>query len=203
DTMLKMAEERRNSMGITNFQLFLLDRPVLPIKNNFFDAVLSSFAIEYSTHLDEDVKELHRVLKPGGLFVISLWQDCEERNPFQALIPKTIREVSYETSLSHDIFFKFSKDDFLEKKMLSLGFTQINHEIFEGHFSYDSVDEFWNLKKMASPAVMKDMGLLTARQGLEVQEKIEKFFVCNKSDSQKEYELPFSAHIYVYKKDFL
>lgn len=67
-----VAKKRAKYMGITNVTYVRGDATHLPFKSNTFDRVLSISTLE---HTDDDVailKEMLRVLKPGGTCVISI-----------------------------------------------------------------------------------------------------------------------------------
>ena len=56
------------------------DGKTIPFGNNHFDSVFSSEAFEHVSNLDEIIKELHRVLKPGGYILITVpfvWNEHE------------------------------------------------------------------------------------------------------------------------------
>lgn len=58
-----------NQVPKINFELGSAAR--LPFKNNSFDGIVSGFAMRNVFHfLDDVLNEMHRVLKPGGRFVI-------------------------------------------------------------------------------------------------------------------------------------
>jgi SAM-dependent methyltransferase len=65
--------------------------PALPFPDDTFDAVLNVVSVEYLTHPTEVFREVGRILKPGGLFlvvfsnrwfppkVVRVWEDASER----------------------------------------------------------------------------------------------------------------------------
>lgn len=54
----------------------------LPFENNFFDSVFSSEVFEHIFNLDEILKEIHRVIKPGGKMLITCpFSICEHEVP--------------------------------------------------------------------------------------------------------------------------
>jgi SAM-dependent methyltransferase len=56
------------------------DGKTLPFSNNFFDAVFSSEVFEHIFNLDEMLKEIHRVIKPGALALFTIpfvWDEHE------------------------------------------------------------------------------------------------------------------------------
>lgn len=65
-------ERARNSIqGLPNVRFFEADATNLPFPNNNFDIVLSFFVMHHISNWLDGLKEIHRVLKPGGYFVYS------------------------------------------------------------------------------------------------------------------------------------
>jgi len=62
---LEMAKKR----GIKTFKCDLEER--LPFEDDFFDLVFVGEAIEYIYKTDAFIREVHRILKPGGTLIIS------------------------------------------------------------------------------------------------------------------------------------
>ncbi len=46
------------------------DSEALPFENNSFDAITVAFGVRNFEHLEKGLGEIHRVLKPGGIFVV-------------------------------------------------------------------------------------------------------------------------------------
>ncbi len=50
--------------------------PSLPYENNLFDAVICAVSVQYLVHPVEVFGEVNRVLKPGGVFIVSFSNRC-------------------------------------------------------------------------------------------------------------------------------
>lgn len=62
---------------LTDFQARNLNKdPKLPYEDNAFDVVTCVVSIDYLIHPIEMIKEVHRVLRPGGKFIISQSNRC-------------------------------------------------------------------------------------------------------------------------------
>jgi len=68
-SMLKIGRERLINKGIITPSC-LCDAEQLPFNNNYFDAICVSFGLRNMTHKDLALKEMYRVLKPGGVLLI-------------------------------------------------------------------------------------------------------------------------------------
>ncbi len=77
-----------------------LETPPLPYADNCFDIIFSKSVLEHFYHPERLVKEIYRILKPGGLVITMTpdWQsiykifydDCTHRRPFTLASLRTI-----------------------------------------------------------------------------------------------------------------
>ncbi|WP_175059844.1 class I SAM-dependent methyltransferase [Thermococcus sp. 2319x1] len=64
--MLEKAEKRRKELGLENVRLLLMDVQNLEFKDNTFDTVVSTFVFCTVPNPIKGLREVYRVLKPGG-----------------------------------------------------------------------------------------------------------------------------------------
>jgi ubiquinone/menaquinone biosynthesis C-methylase UbiE len=64
------------------------DAMSLPFANGSFDAVVCQFGIMFYPDKDKSMREVHRVLAPGGRYLFSVW-DSHRYNPFGRLAHET------------------------------------------------------------------------------------------------------------------
>jgi ubiquinone/menaquinone biosynthesis C-methylase UbiE len=64
-SLVRLAVQKARSLGV------VADALALPLRNEVFDLVVSSEMVEHTTSPGEAVKELVRVLRPGGLLVLT------------------------------------------------------------------------------------------------------------------------------------
>jgi arsenite methyltransferase len=65
-----LALARRRTQGHDNLTLQLGDATALPVADASFDAALSVQVLEYVADADAALRQLHRVLRPGGRLVV-------------------------------------------------------------------------------------------------------------------------------------
>ncbi|GAB1541764.1 methyltransferase domain-containing protein [Scytonema sp. NUACC21] len=68
---LNLQELERNPRFNHYFVQNLNDNPQLPLKDRDFDAVLNCVSVQYLQYPEAVFSEIHRILKPGGLAIIS------------------------------------------------------------------------------------------------------------------------------------
>jgi arsenite methyltransferase len=69
--MLARAKENQALLDLTNVSFQVGDAEVLSFPDHHFDVVISNGAINLSLDKEKVLKEVHRVLKPGGRFMIA------------------------------------------------------------------------------------------------------------------------------------
>ncbi|KJD35881.1 ubiquinone biosynthesis methyltransferase UbiE [Tamlana sedimentorum] len=81
--MLAVGKEKIKKKGLTSkIEMVLGDSENLPFKDNAFDAITVAFGVRNFETLENGLKEILRVLKPGGIFVI-LETSVPTKTPFK------------------------------------------------------------------------------------------------------------------------
>jgi ubiquinone/menaquinone biosynthesis C-methylase UbiE len=77
DEMIRVARDSSN--GFPNMSFQVASAEALPFENNEFTHAFSMESLYYYTNINRALKEIHRVLQPGGLFVtvVDLYQENE------------------------------------------------------------------------------------------------------------------------------
>ncbi|NJR12432.1 class I SAM-dependent methyltransferase [bacterium] len=70
-------DEMRNNPQLNEFIVHDLNKnPLLPFADQTFDAATCAVSVQYLTRPLEVFKEVNRVLKPGGIFIVSFSNRC-------------------------------------------------------------------------------------------------------------------------------
>jgi len=91
DGMLTVARENAQKKGIKNVEFQACDVSELPFPDNTFDAISCRFGFMFFPDMQLALKEIIRVLKPGGRFVTAVW-DGPEKNFWVTAIGGTINK---------------------------------------------------------------------------------------------------------------
>jgi SAM-dependent methyltransferase len=76
--LLEIADERARERGLTNFSTSQGDAHELPFSDGTFDLVTSRFGVMFFADIDKALREVHRILKPGGRACFLAWGPFEQ-----------------------------------------------------------------------------------------------------------------------------
>jgi ubiquinone/menaquinone biosynthesis C-methylase UbiE len=147
DISLKMVEECKRQLNYANHpnvHFRVMDAEHLEFADHSFDKVLCSFGLFFLPDMEQGLREIKRVLKPGGLLVFSSWnKDYQLKWMFDILV-KYIPGVAKKAPVLED---KIDERDFntltgIEKILRIAGF-QKEQIIVENLDSYYASEEEW------------------------------------------------------------
>jgi malonyl-CoA O-methyltransferase len=116
--MLSFAQEKRSK----EIQWLEADAYHLPLQNNSVDVVYSNLVIQWCNPLEDLVKEILRVLKPGGLFIFSTLLDgtlCELKSSW-AQVDNEKHVIDFKTAGQLTPIFNDSSSRLLEQNTVDL-----------------------------------------------------------------------------------
>jgi ubiquinone/menaquinone biosynthesis C-methylase UbiE len=146
--MLSMARLAAEREGLT-MEWRLSPAEKLPFPDGNFDLILCQFGLMFFRDRRASLTEMHRVLRPGGRIVLSVWQGLE-RHPFY----RTLHNVSSQLLGKSVVQTVFSLGDSDEvRKLLSdAGFQQIEIEPLSIMARFPNAEEFLAWESDVDPA---------------------------------------------------
>lgn len=128
DEAKKLAKENSSS----NIQFQRMDAENLDFEKNRFDAVICSLGLMYFPFPAKALKEMHRVLKPGGRAAVAIWGERKNCG-WAELFPIVDRHVASEVC---PMFFQQGTGDTIRHSLKSAGFDQIRIERIKVSLNY-------------------------------------------------------------------
>jgi SAM-dependent methyltransferase len=141
EDIIKLGEQKLADLEI-NATLKIGTNTSIPFEENFFDYILachSCYYVDKGTSFNDNLAEIHRVLKPGGTFIASL------PSPNNFILKDAIQLEDGHVEITNDLFelrngyvFRTFQDEEEIKKLFGDMFTNISLCKCE--------DDFWGLQ---------------------------------------------------------
>ena len=145
--MDSVAKEKGLNVSIVNIEI---DK--FPFEENFFDAVMMKSAVEHIRNIDHLMKEIYRVLKPGGSVVIAT---CDWKRNYKVFYDDYTHNTPFTKASMEDMFRMFDFRNISVEYFYHLPFTWKNklYKIFPMLFAiiplrYTQTTELTEYKKL-------------------------------------------------------
>ncbi|WHZ16305.1 MAG: Methyltransferase type 11 [Nitrospira sp.] len=93
ESMLTVATRKAKALGMQHVTFRTGDVTTLPFDAGSFDAVISRFCLMFLPEIPKALKEILRVLKPGGYVAAAVWS-APEKNPFIRIPMDVIKTIT-------------------------------------------------------------------------------------------------------------
>jgi ubiquinone/menaquinone biosynthesis C-methylase UbiE len=167
--MLTITAQVAKREGLTMITTRVMDAQQLNLQDNAFDAVICRLALMLIPNLKLALREIQRVLKPGGKLAALVWS-VPENNPLFALPLAIVSQYAREAPSHLPDPFALSDPSVFERELTEAGFSGvITHALpFESH--YASLDAF--LQSTASRLTASVMGQISKPEQQHLLEEV-------------------------------
>jgi SAM-dependent methyltransferase len=142
EAMLELARRRAGGFGLTNVEFARLQLEWIDLPAASVDAALCRWAVMLCPDPPAAVKEVRRVLTPGGRFALAVW-DVPERNPWTTIPAGALIELGLTVPPDPNSpgMFALSAPGRLEGLLEEAGFAEIIVDGVQLDRRYESVEE--------------------------------------------------------------
>jgi ubiquinone/menaquinone biosynthesis C-methylase UbiE len=137
DRMVETANETAKKINLTNVQFTRMDAEELKTRNDEYDVSICALGLMYIPDPINALKEMRRVLKPGGRCVVAVWgkrSNCGWAEIFGIVDKRVSSDVC-------PMFFNLGTNDMLQRSMHAAGFSKIQVEPINTLLHYDSGEQ--------------------------------------------------------------
>jgi ubiquinone/menaquinone biosynthesis C-methylase UbiE len=119
--MIDAAERRARDLSLANCSFSRMDAERLALPDASFDLVLCALGLMYMPDAEQAVREMCRVLRPGGRVTLAVWGERANCG-WSALFPIVEAEVASDVC---PLFFRLGQRDALARLCADAGFEQV------------------------------------------------------------------------------
>ena len=175
ESMLAVATRKAKALGMQHVTFRTGDATTLSFDAGSFDAVISRFCLMFLPEIPKALKEILRVLKPGGYVAAAVWS-APEKNPFIRIpmdVIKTITPLPPPDPEAPGIF-RLAKPGDLAGMMERAGLALLSDDEFTAEVTYATAEEFFRSMMDIAAPIQNLFATLTPEQKTEAERGIVK-----------------------------
>jgi ubiquinone/menaquinone biosynthesis C-methylase UbiE len=161
--MVDAARLRAARREVLNATFMRMDAEALALPDKSFDVALCALGLMYVPDPDQSLREMRRVLKPGGRLVVAVWGE-RPRCGWAPLFGIVDAEVASEVC---PLFFRLGQRDTLVRACVAAGFSAFDEERIATTLVYADAEEACNAAFVGGP-----VALAWSRFSTEVRERV-------------------------------
>jgi len=149
------------------------DAQNLPFPENSFDAVICGYGIMHVPEPEVALREMKRVLRPGGRVALSVWDGASPTSAFALTYAAVRQHGTLDISLPHGPdFFQFGTPTKMKHALAEVGFLAVEADFIPQKWTVNSADEVCDALRNGT---VRASALLSAQSDAAIRE-IRAFF---------------------------
>ncbi len=177
--MLQLLEQRRSAQGLHNVRTALMDGQSLSLENAGFDIAGSLFGLAFFPDQHRGLRELFRVLRPGGQVVIATWA-TPGKVELMRLVGEAIMEACPELCAPEEVasnhWTTLSCQKRLSSSLEDAGFECVYTIELTHVWTFDVVQDFVRALPRTTPAWARLENRMTTEQKMRFHRALTESF---------------------------
>jgi SAM-dependent methyltransferase len=152
--MLEQLKHVLAERGLNNVEASVGDGQALSFADASFDAAFSMFGLMFFPDRPRGFRELFRVLKPGGVAVVSSWAPVDESS-LMSLMFGALRAADPSRPAPQKDFLSLENSELFELELKQAGFVEATVQPHAVEFPPVPADELWDrMSRSSAPLVL-------------------------------------------------
>ncbi len=167
--MVDIARRRAQDLELSTVSFEVADAMALPLPDAGIGAVVCRFALQAMSDPACALREMLRVLRPGGRLAFAVWAGAGA-NPGTAAAMAAIHEAAGEPpATARPAIFSLADEAILASLLDDTGFTDVRLEHVTGERRYETFEQWWELRLRLPPGAQETWESLNpqTREGIE------------------------------------
>jgi SAM-dependent methyltransferase len=148
--MVSSAELRAREVKLSNCSFARMDAETLDLPDASYDLVLCALGLMYMPDPEQALREMRRVLRPGGRISLAVWGE-RSKCGWSALFPIVDAEVASEVC---PLFFRLGQQDTLARLCADAEFEAIEHRRISTTLAFANESEACNAAFVGGPVAL-------------------------------------------------
>ncbi len=172
--MVEAARRGASELGIANVQFRVLDAERIELGDASIDGVLCRFGYVLRGDPPPALREVRRILRPGGRFAFSVWAE-RERNPWMTVPAAVMVDLGHMPPRAPDAGdpFNVRSAEHTATLLADAGFVETEIEELPMSYRFADADELWAFVSELRGPIALAIGDLAASDREAVRAEIE------------------------------
>lgn len=156
ENMVENANLHAHERGITNYQSQQCDATNMPFEDNSFDHIICRFGIMFFPDIESGLREMTRVLKPGGRLAVAVWA-APQLNSFITLMAMTVAERLNLPKPTPDKpgIFRCAQPGLTKQLLNNVGLSDVVEYSINGEATFESPEKYWDIFSDVAGPIME------------------------------------------------